>query len=177
MPTSPDTADSTTGLVLVDRLSELPHVTIRDYCAASAEYIREATVLDAGKRKTAQLRLSVGLARAAVAALRAENLGLAGVVAGERTVGGGLRSVKADVSETTELDGLRLAIEIKPVHLAVGRAIWKPVRRHPHLRRQRPPQVPFRCAWRHPHPADCRTDQIQETINAGKPRPIWSSGL
>jgi hypothetical protein len=32
--------------------------------------------------------------------------------------------VKADVSETHELDGLRLAVEIKPVNLAVGRAIW-----------------------------------------------------
>ena len=108
----------------MDRIAGLSHVTIGDYCAASAEYISEAAGLDAGKRKAAQLRLSVGLARAAVAALRAENLGLEGVVAGERTVGGGLRSVKADVSETTELDGLRLAIEIKPVHLAVGRAIW-----------------------------------------------------
>ncbi len=29
-----------------------------------------------------------------------------------------------DVVEQHELDGLRLAVEIKPVHLAVGRAIW-----------------------------------------------------
>ena len=35
-----------------------------------------------------------------------------------------MRSVKADVSEITETDGLKLAVEIKPVHLAVGRAIW-----------------------------------------------------
>lgn len=45
-------------------------------------------------------------------------------VAGEREVGGGLRNVKADVSEVSETDGLKLAVEIKPVHLAVGRAIW-----------------------------------------------------
>jgi hypothetical protein len=32
--------------------------------------------------------------------------------------------VNADVSETHRLDGLRLAVEIKPVNLAVGRAIW-----------------------------------------------------
>ena len=56
--------------------------------------------------------------------LRAAGLSLEGAVAGERTVGGGLRSVKADVSEITETDGLKLAVEIKPVHLAVGRAIW-----------------------------------------------------
>lgn len=44
--------------------------------------------------------------------------------AGERQVGGGLRSVQADVSEMTPTDGLTLANEIKPVHLAIGRAIW-----------------------------------------------------
>ena len=32
--------------------------------------------------------------------------------------------MKADVSEITEIDGLKLAVEIKPVHLAVGRAVW-----------------------------------------------------
>ena len=56
--------------------------------------------------------------------LRAAGLSLEGAVAGERTVGGGLRSVKADVSEIAETDGLKLAVEIKPVHFAVGRAIW-----------------------------------------------------
>lgn len=39
-------------------------------------------------------------------------------------VGGALRSVNADVSEIHPTDGLRLAVEIKPVNLAVGRAIW-----------------------------------------------------
>jgi hypothetical protein len=32
--------------------------------------------------------------------------------------------VKADLSEIHRLDGLRLAVEIKPINLAVGRAIW-----------------------------------------------------
>lgn len=32
--------------------------------------------------------------------------------------------MKADVSESHELDGLRLAVELKPINLAVGRAIW-----------------------------------------------------
>ena len=43
---------------------------------------------------------------------------------GEHKVSGALRTVLADVSEYHELDGLRLAIEIKPVNLAVGRALW-----------------------------------------------------
>lgn len=59
-----------------------------------------------------------------VADLRAYGLDLERVVAGEREVGGALRSVKADVSEVSATDGLTLAVEIKPVHLAVGRAIW-----------------------------------------------------
>jgi len=56
--------------------------------------------------------------------LERHGLDLSHAIAGEREVGGGLRSVKADVSEVSQTDGLRLAVEIKPVHLAVGRAIW-----------------------------------------------------
>ena len=113
-----------TGLSRVDALAANPAPTIEDYCQASAQYVREATAVGANAGKSAQLRLSNGLARALVADLRAVGSTLDGAVAGERTVGGGLRSVKADVSEITETDGLRLAVEIKPVHLAVGRAIW-----------------------------------------------------
>jgi hypothetical protein len=45
-------------------------------------------------------------------------------IVGEQKVSGALRSVNADVSEIHPIDGLRLAIELKPVNLAVGRAIW-----------------------------------------------------
>jgi hypothetical protein len=45
-------------------------------------------------------------------------------ISGERKVSGALRTVNADVSEIDDLDGLRLAVEIKPVNLAVGRALW-----------------------------------------------------
>lgn len=43
-------------------------------------------------------------------------------IVGEQKVSGALRSVNADVSEIHPIDGLRLAIELKPVNLAVGRA-------------------------------------------------------
>ena len=43
---------------------------------------------------------------------------------GETEVAGALRTAKADFSETHPLDGLRIAVELKPVHLAVGRALW-----------------------------------------------------
>jgi len=113
-----------TGLALVEQFGKLAAPTIDDYCATSAEYIRGASQISDQKRKAAQLRLSNGLSRATLTSFRAAGLSLDGAVAGERTVGGGLRSVKADVSEISETDGLKLAIEIKPVHLAVGRAIW-----------------------------------------------------
>lgn len=113
-----------TGLALIDGLAALSRPTINDYCMASAEYIRGATELGNKKGKAAQIRLSNTLAEVTLHDLRDRGLSLDRAVAGERDVGGGLRSVKADVSETSEVHGLTLAVEIKPVHLAVGRAIW-----------------------------------------------------
>ena len=42
----------------------------------------------------------------------------------EQKVAGALRTTNPDVSETHHLDGLRVAVEINPINLAVGRAIW-----------------------------------------------------
>jgi hypothetical protein len=117
-------ASDETGLALVDALSTHARPTIHDYCVASAEYIREATALGSSRGKAAQLRLSNALARVCLFDLRDLGLDLTNAVAGERMVGGGLRTAKADVSEVTAMDGVTLAVEIKPVHLAVGRAIW-----------------------------------------------------
>lgn len=111
-----------TGLPLVDGLAALQRPTIEDYCQASAEYIREVSGIRTAK--AAQIRLSNTLAAITLADLRDAGPALPQAFAGEREVGGGLRSVKADVSEMTSRDGLTLGIEIKPVHLAVGRAIW-----------------------------------------------------
>ena len=113
-----------TGLSLVDGLAGLARPTVEDYCKAAAEYIREASVVGSQKGKAAQLRLSNALAATTLHDLRSKNLKLPAAFAGEREVGGGLRSVNADLSETTATDGLTLAVEIKPVHLAVGRALW-----------------------------------------------------
>jgi hypothetical protein len=89
------------------------------------------------KGKVAQIRLSAALGRALLHDLRVRidilNRGrpkkermtaFRSAFAGERKVGGGLRAVNADLSEMTAENGLTLAIEIKPVHLALGRAIW-----------------------------------------------------
>jgi hypothetical protein len=113
-----------TGLVLVDSLAGMTRPTIEDYCAAAAEYIRGASTVGSQKSKAAQIRLSNALATVIILDLRSLGLQVEDAVAGEREVGGALRSVKADVSEISATDGLKLAVEIKPVHLAVGRAIW-----------------------------------------------------
>jgi hypothetical protein len=119
---TPPTGDPT-GLGRVDRLAVLERPTIEDYIEGVSEYVRLRTTITDGQAKAAQIRLSASLAVALVADLREHLPGLNAEV-GERDVSGALRVVKADVSETDRLDGLRLAIEIKPVNLAVGRAIW-----------------------------------------------------
>jgi len=116
---------SVSGIPLCDALASMERPRLSDYSAAAAEYIRSASVATTSQQKVAQVQLSNSLAVITLADLR-DRLGLPLrlAFAGEREVGGGLRAVQADVSEMTPTDGLTLAIEIKPVHLAVGRAIW-----------------------------------------------------
>lgn len=122
---NPKRATSSSGLPLCDALAGAARPRLTDYCVAAAEYIRSASTSTASQQKIAQVQLSNALAAITLADLR-DRLGLPmpSAVAGERQVGGGLRSVQADVSEMTPTDGLTLAIEIKPVHLAIGRAVW-----------------------------------------------------
>lgn len=95
-----------------------------DYISGVSAYVREQGGLAAGPKKAAQIRLSNALGRVLVGDLRARLPKLGGAVVGERKVAGALRTTNADVSEAHELDGLRLAVELKPINLAVGRAIW-----------------------------------------------------
>lgn len=115
-----------TGISSIDELVDLPDAecTIGAYVRAASEYVRRSHELKLGPKKAAQIRLSNALGRALVADLKARIPSLSGVVIGERKVSGALRSVNADVSEIHSTDGLRLAVELKPVNLAVGRAIW-----------------------------------------------------
>ncbi len=113
-----------TGIEPIDRLASLDPCVISNYIVAVSAYVREQRGLAAGPKKAAQIRLSNALGRALLHDLKAKLPSLAGAIVGERKVAGALRTTNADVSETNELDGLRLAIELKPVNLAVGRAIW-----------------------------------------------------
>ncbi|MGI9539775.1 MAG: hypothetical protein ACR2N6_06475 [Miltoncostaeaceae bacterium] len=95
-----------------------------DYVAGASAYVRRSIVLDDGPKKAAQIRLSGALSLALKAELEERLPGMSHAHAGERDVGGALRVARADLSEMHPLDGLRLGVELKPVHLAVGRNLW-----------------------------------------------------
>jgi len=86
--------------------------------------VREQSRLTSGQKKAGQIRLSNALARAFANDLRGRLSQPIDLNVGERRVAGALRPVNADISEIHATDGLRLAVELKPVNLAVGRAIW-----------------------------------------------------
>jgi hypothetical protein len=113
-----------TGIEQLDRLSNLPRCSVADYVGAASEYVRRSRSLSDSQKKAGQIRLSNALGRALLNDLETKLPRLSDVVVGERVVSGALRTVNADVSEIHAIDGLRLAIELKPVNLAVGRAIW-----------------------------------------------------
>lgn len=114
----------TVGVPEVDRLRTHSDVTLSDYISAASHYVLQSPTLTGSQKKVGQILLSQCLGRVLHHDLRAQLPGLRNVIVGERPVGGALRTVNADVSEIHSTDGLRLAVEIKPVNLAVGRAIW-----------------------------------------------------
>lgn len=114
-----------TGIAEIDRLAVLDPCTIQDYVAGVSAYVRQSNGLLPGPKKAGQIRLSNALARALADDLSVQLPRLKGkLVTQEQKVAGGLRTANADVSESHYLDGLRLAVELKPINLAVGRAIW-----------------------------------------------------
>src|SRR5262245_38099162 len=112
-----------TGVTSVDALAVRASPTLNEYVSGVSEYIRLHPGLTPGARKSAQIALSAALARCLKAELEARVPHMR-IHAGELTVSGALRTARSDVSETHHLDGLRLAVELKPVNVAVGRAIW-----------------------------------------------------
>jgi hypothetical protein len=115
-----------TGIDSIDALAALrpQDCKIEAYIKAASEYVRRSAELKPGPKKAGQIRLSNALGRVLASSLKEKLPELRDVVIGERKVSGALRSVNADVSEIHPTDGLRLAVELKPVNLAVGRAIW-----------------------------------------------------
>ncbi|MEW6348567.1 MAG: hypothetical protein AB1646_05860 [Thermodesulfobacteriota bacterium] len=112
------------GLKKVDALASNEDPTIQDYVEAVSEYVLSAPELNEEIKKAAQIRLSRFLGRVLARDFAIATPPIKNVFPGKREVSGALRVVKADVSELHPLDGLRLAVEVKPINLAVGRAIW-----------------------------------------------------
>lgn len=109
----------------VDALANQSQLDLASYVSAASECIRTSHSYTPGQKKAAQIRLSDALARVLSIELRARLGPAAGDVhAGERMFSGVLRRARLDVSEFHELDGLRLAVELEPVNLAVGRVVW-----------------------------------------------------
>jgi hypothetical protein len=114
-----------TGVAEIDHLATLSPCTIQDYVTGVSAYVRHGSGLAPGPKKAAQIRLSNALARSLADELQIRLPQLKGkLVTEEQKVAGGLRTTNADVSESHRLDGLRLAVELKPINLAVGRALW-----------------------------------------------------
>lgn len=113
-----------TNIDALDRLANLQTCSLADYILAASEYIRRQKGLTNGQKKAGQIRLSNALGKAFAQELAQRLSRPVDLVVGERRVAGALRPVNADVSEIHATDGLRLAVELKPVNLAVGRAIW-----------------------------------------------------
>ena len=119
----PSSIPQPTGLPGVDSLAGLVSPTLQQYVLGASEYVRLSSSITPGQKKAAQIRLSMALGHALAGDLKSR-VPTMNLHVGERAVAGGLRQMQADVSELHELDGLRLAVELKPVMLAVGRAIW-----------------------------------------------------
>src|SRR5947209_1124410 len=114
-----------TGIGEIDKLANLQPCSIEDYIKGASAYVRQQATLAAGPKKASQIRLSKALAGVLAAAIESQLPQLRGrLITEEQRVAGGLRTANADVSEAHPLDGLRLAVELKPINLAVGRAIW-----------------------------------------------------
>lgn len=113
-----------TTVEALDRLSDVETCSLEQYITAASEYIRRQKQLTSGQKKSGQIRLSNVLAKTFAVDLRKLLSRSVELNVGERRVAGALRPVNADVSEIHPTDGLRLAVELKPVNLAVGRAIW-----------------------------------------------------
>lgn len=114
------------GIPEIDSLADRDDVTIDEYIRGVSTYVLRSSTLTDGQKKAGQIRLSNALARAFMSDFRKKVPlpKLSRQSTKEHKLSGALRSGNVDASESHELDGLRMAIEIKPVNLAVGRAIW-----------------------------------------------------
>ncbi len=129
----------------LDRVIGLSSPTVEDYIAAASAYVLDGRQLpskgtkESDSAKAAQTALARVLGEVLAQELSVRHrkfiddelgdqatskLHILTPKAGETRVAGGLRTAQSDVTEAHRLDGIRLAVEIKPSYRAIGRAIW-----------------------------------------------------
>lgn len=97
---------------------------LQDFVDAASTYVMNAASLSASDMKRHQIALSRILGHALKTDLVIANARMADIQVGEIDVYGALRKGQADLVEFHMGDGIRFAAELKPINLAVGRAIW-----------------------------------------------------
>lgn len=133
----------------LDRVISLERPTLEDYLKAAGAYVVEGRCLpirrtpESESAKAAQTALSRVFGRVLARELQDRHRRLVDDELGgpplprhskpthilhpregETRVAGGLRTAQSDVTEVHPLDGVRLAVEVKPTYRAIGRAIW-----------------------------------------------------
>lgn len=112
------------GVAEVDKLESQDVVSLTDYLVAASAYVSRSPTLNARQKKRVQLRLGDALGTHLAHEIEQRHPELTDLLVGEHKVHGALRTANSDVTSVEITDGVRLAVEIKPVYLAVGRAIW-----------------------------------------------------
>ena len=109
---------------IVQAAESAQSATLQDFVNAASTYVMNSAALSASDKKRHQIALSRVLGFALKTDLVAANPRMANIQVGEIDVYGGLRRGQSDLVEFHDGDGIRFAAELKPVNLAVGRAIW-----------------------------------------------------
>ncbi|RMG72452.1 MAG: hypothetical protein D6711_12920 [Chloroflexi bacterium] len=112
------------GIASVDSLAGVSPMLLNDYIVAASDYVMQSIGLTDSQKKRAQIQLGDALARLIAQEVEAQCAESKDLIVGEKMILGALRGAQSDVTSLGETDGVRLAVEIKPVYLAVGRAIW-----------------------------------------------------
>lgn len=124
MPEQPTSEIAVAIAQLKEKIDSDELLTLSDFTHAASLYVLQSRSLNDSEKKTYQIALSQALGHAFRHDLINVNENMKAVQVGEIEVFGALRKCKADLVEFHEGDGIRFAAELKPVNLAVGRAIW-----------------------------------------------------
>lgn len=117
-------------LALRDRGRENGQISLADFVRVASQYVlaaahkAEQEKSSLGPKKKMQIALSNALGNVMRTELIQACPRMSGLRVGEIKIHGALQTKQADIAEKDSSHGVRFAAELKPVNLAVGRAIW-----------------------------------------------------